>query len=86
LQQLKAGPHKGFRKKGWGKMHYTMTLWEHESDLKSFAQSGPHAQAMKKSARIAREIRTITYDASVLPSWAEARSKLASKEAKVWVF
>lgn len=41
-------------------------------------------QAMKDSARIAREIRTITIDADTLPSW--KRAKRILQEGKVMRF
>ena len=66
-------------------MHYTMTLWDNEADLKAFASTGAHLEAMKKSKEIAKEIRIYTYDADSLPSWKEAKQLLASK-AKVYQF
>lgn len=62
--------------------HYTMTLWESEQDLKLFASSGAHLDAMKSSKEIAREIRTITIDADKLPNWKEAE-KLLEKGTSV---
>lgn len=49
-----------------------MTLWRDEEKLRKFAFSGAHLETMKESARIAREIRTITIDADTMPSWKEA--------------
>ena len=72
LRQLKATNCKEFRKKGIWTKHYTMTLWESESDLKDFARSGAHLDAMKKTGEIAKELRTYTYDAEKLPGWDEA--------------
>ena len=62
-------------------MHYTMTLWESEEDLKAFAASGAHLEAMKKGASIAREIRTLTIDGEQLPDWKTAK-ELLKKEGK----
>lgn len=76
IRQLKSTDCKSFKKKGYWTKHYTMTLWNNEEELKSFASSGPHLQAMKTSSRIAKEIRTITIDAEKLPSWAEAMELL----------
>lgn len=53
-----------------------MTLWNNEEELKSFARSGPHLQAMKTSKQLAKEIRTITIDTETLPSWKEAMELL----------
>lgn len=72
VRQLKASNYKDFRKKGIWTKHYTMTLWNNEQEIKDFAQSGAHLEAMKNSKKIAREIRTITIDAESLPDWKEA--------------
>lgn len=72
IKQLKATDCKEFKKKGKWTKHYTMTLWNNESELKEFAKSGAHLEAMKKSKDIAKEIRTITYETETLPSWEEA--------------
>lgn len=80
--QLKSERHKDFKKKGFWTTHYTMTLWENERDLQDFARSGAHLEAMKRSAEIAKEIRTVTIDAEKLPSWDDAINLL--KEGKVY--
>jgi hypothetical protein len=72
LKQLRTTQCKDFKKRGIWTKHYTMTLWSNEVELKSFAQSGAHLEAMKASKKIAKEIRTITIDAQQLPSWKEA--------------
>ncbi|GAA0878368.1 hypothetical protein GCM10009119_13360 [Algoriphagus jejuensis] len=84
LKQLKATNCKGFRKKGFWTTHYTMALWENEADLKSFAQSGAHLEAMKKTKEIAKEVRTYTYESQKLPSWEEAIRLL--EKGKVYSF
>lgn len=76
MRQLRSTNHKEFRKKGIWTKHYTMTLWENEEDLKAFAMSGAHLEAMKRSKNIAREIRTITIDTDSLPNWEEAKTLL----------
>lgn len=76
LQQLKTTNCKDFKKKGIWTMHYTMTLWENEEQLKAFAKSGAHLDAMKKSATIAKEIRTLTIDAEELMDWKTAKKLL----------
>lgn len=81
LKQLKTTNCKDFKKRGIWTKHYTMTLWNNETELKEFAASGAHFDAMKKSQQIAKEIRTITLDAEVLPSWDEAKKLL--ENAKV---
>ena len=81
MKQLKSTNCKKFKKRGIWTKHYTMTLWTNESELKEFAVSGAHLDAMKRSRNIAKEIRTITIDADSLPSWKEANKLLA--KAKV---
>lgn len=73
------------RSTGFWTMHYTMTLWDEESSLKNFAKSGAHLEAMKISKDIAKEIRTLTYDADRLPSWRAAKADL-KKEGRVQVY
>lgn len=77
IKQLKAGHCRDFKKKGWWTTHYTMSLWDTEEDLKAFARSGAHREAMEASGKIAREIRTITIEAQALPDWPEAKALLA---------
>jgi hypothetical protein len=84
MKQLKATDYKDFKKKGVWTKHYTMTLWNNEEELKAFARSGAHLEAMKKTKEIAKELRTYTYDAEKLPEWDEA-IKLLDK-AKVFTF
>ncbi|HYG01587.1 MAG TPA: DUF3291 domain-containing protein [Chryseosolibacter sp.] len=57
---------------GFWTKHYTMTLWNDEASLRSFARNGHHLAAMKKSASLAKEISTLTIDADSLPTWKEA--------------
>lgn len=76
FNQLKSAKYVKFKKQGFLSMHYTMTLWENEKDLKSFAMDGAHREAMKKTAKIAREIRIYTYDADSLPDWKSAKNML----------
>ncbi len=84
LKQLKATNCKEFKKNGFWTKHYTMTLWNNETELKEFAKSGAHLEAMKNSKNISKEIRTFTYDADVLPSWEEGKKML--ENAKVLQF
>lgn len=66
------------KKRGLWTTHYTMTLWENEADLKDFARSGAHFKYMKTSGKIAKAIKTLTIDATEMPSWKEARAMLAT--------
>jgi heme-degrading monooxygenase HmoA len=84
MKQLKGTNYKDFKKRGVWNKHYTMTLWNSEEELRAFSNSGPHLEAMKRSKEMAKEIRTITIDADVLPSWREAKKLL--EKAKVIKF
>ena len=72
VKQLKSTNYKDFKKRGVWTKHYTMTLWNNEEELKEFARSGAHLEAMKISKQIAKEIRTITIEANTLPNWKDA--------------
>ncbi|MUP47424.1 DUF3291 domain-containing protein [Gramella sp. BOM4] len=76
IKQLRATNCRDFKKRGFWTWHYTMTLWNNEQELKDFAGSGAHLEAMKKSKKIAREIRTITIETDHLPDWTEAKRLL----------
>lgn len=76
-RQLKSTQCKQFKKQGFWTTHYTMTLWNSEQELKDFAKSGAHLEAMKTSKEIAKEIRTLTIDGDQLPSWKVARELLS---------
>lgn len=80
-RQVRKTPCREFKKYGRWTKHYTMTLWESESELQDFARSGAHLESMKKSSQIAREIATLRYEADALPNWKDAISKL-EKEGK----
>ena len=75
-RQLKKSNYKAYKKTGLWTKHYTMTLWENERDLKDFASRGAHLEAMKRTAKIAREIRTITIETDSLPNWKKAKELL----------
>ncbi|MFN0204651.1 MAG: DUF3291 domain-containing protein [Bacteroidia bacterium] len=73
---------KGFirmKNTGLGYMHYTLSAWESEADMKAFMRSGAHAEAMKESANIATELATYTYEGDTLPEWKEAKQVIAEK-------
>lgn len=72
LKQLKATNSLDFKKRGIWTKHYTMSLWNNEQEMRDFAMSGAHLEAMKTSKKIAKEIRTVTIDADKLPDWTTA--------------
>ena len=73
VKQLKQSACFASKTKGFWTKHYTMTLWESESDMKSFARSGAHLKAMKNNSSFSKEIKTITISADDFPSWKEAK-------------
>ncbi len=75
-RQLKATAYLDFKNRGFWTTHYTMTLWSSEEELKEFARSGAHLEAMKTSKAIAKEIRTLTINTTTLPNWKEAKKLL----------
>lgn len=81
IRQLRTTNCKDFKKRGIWTTHYTMTLWNTEDELKHFASSGAHLEAMKAGKRIAKEIRTVTIDADSLPNWKEAKRILKKAKA-----
>ena len=82
--QIKSSNCVKFKKHGFWLHHYTMTLWSNESEMKTFSSSGAHLKAMKISANIAKDIKTISIKANELPSWKEAKQLL--KKAKVLTY
>lgn len=85
MKQLKGTNYVAFKKQGLWTKHYTMTLWKNEEDLKTFARSGAHKEAMKLSRIIAKELNTLTIDADALLDWNSAK-KLLEKDGKVLRF
>ena len=79
MTQLRATNYVKKKTIGFWTKHYTMTLWENENDLKSFAKSSHHLAAMKKGSTIAKEIRTLTIEADQLPNWKNSKLLLLQK-------
>lgn len=84
MKQMKTSGHLEFKKQGVWTKHYTMSLWPDEQSMQEFVRSGAHLEAMKQSKAIAKEIRTITYEADALPDWKTAKGLL--EKAKVLKF
>ena len=76
VRQLKTTDCKKFKKQGLWTKHYTMSLWNSEEEMKAFAYSGAHMEIMKTSKEIAKEIRSVTIEATELPNWKEAKRLL----------
>lgn len=80
VKQLKSTSCKKYKNIGFWTKHYTMTLWEDEQSMKEFVQSGAHLESMKKSSKIAKEIKVLTIDSTDFISWKEARKILANQK------
>jgi hypothetical protein len=61
---------------GFGYLHFTLSAWETEEDMKKFYREGPHLNAMKKTSVIAAETRTYSYKTETFPKWNEAKELL----------
>ncbi len=70
---------------GFGYIHCTLSAWETQEDVKNFAKSGAHLQAMKESATIATQIATYIYETDKMPDWKKAK-ELLEKHGKVLNF
>ncbi len=79
LRQVKKAGCLKYRSTGFWTMHYTLTAWNSEEELKTFSKSGAHLQAMKHAADIAKEINTLTYETDHFPNWKEAKALLKSR-------
>ncbi|MEM7039540.1 MAG: DUF3291 domain-containing protein [Bacteroidota bacterium] len=85
IQQLRKTNCVKYKSRGFWTKHYTMSLWNTEEEMKTFAREGAHKIAMQSSRKVAREIRIHAYDADALPDWKTAKSQLM-KEGKVYRF
>ena len=77
-QIQKAEGCKVYKSTGFWTKHFTMSFWESEEHMKAFAYSGNHQKAMKISGKIAKEIRTYTYQTETLPDWKKAKELVMS--------
>lgn len=77
VRQLKKTNHQGYKSKGLGKTHFTMSLWPDEQSKNDFYRSGAHAKAMEKTAKYAKSVRFYVYEGDQLPNWDEAKRLLA---------
>lgn len=85
IGQLKSTKCIAYKSTGFWTLHYTMSLWETQEEMKEFAKSGKHLKAMKKSATIAKEIRTLAVEVPSLLTWKEAKQRLL-KEGRILNF
>ena len=64
---------------GFGYLHFTLSAWESEEDIKNFARSGAHLAAMKLSRSLSSEIRIYTFQSEEIPNWKDAKQLLLEK-------
>jgi hypothetical protein len=79
---------KGFvemKNRGFGYLHFTLSVWESEADAKNFARSGAHLEAMKESRKLATEIRIYTFQGEKIPNWRKVK-RLLRERGKVFSF
>ena len=79
---------KGFismKNKGFGYLHFTLSVWESEADAKNFARCGAHLAAMKESRKLATEIRVYTFESELMPVWKDAE-RLLFERGRVFAF
>jgi hypothetical protein len=79
VKQLKKTPCVKYKSVGFWKKHYTMTLWNNEDEMRLFATSGAHLDAMKSSYKIANAIKVLTIDCDQLIGWKEAKLRVESQ-------
>jgi hypothetical protein len=77
--QLRKTNYLKYKSTGFWTKHYTLSLWDNVQDMKNFARSGAHLEAMKKSAKIAKEIRTAVVHVEAVPTWQEAKAKVQAE-------
>jgi hypothetical protein len=73
---IQAKGEKGFvalKNTGFGYLHYTVSGWQTEEDVKRFSKTGSHLMAMKQASALASEIKTHTYQSHKIPTWQEAK-------------
>lgn len=83
--QLKNHPNSGFKKTGFWTNHYTITSWNNRQEMQDFARSGAHLDSMKKAGSIAKEVRTLTYEADAMPTWSAAKAML-EKDGRITTY
>lgn len=66
----------GFKTGGFYPKQFTMTLWNNAEEMKKYARTGTHLQAMQHVRSVATEVQTISFEATELPDWKVATEKL----------
>lgn len=55
-----------------GLLHFSRSVWRDEDAMQAFARSGPHAKAMRRTARLATYWKFHHFRAAEVPPWDEA--------------
>ncbi|MBI3220863.1 MAG: DUF3291 domain-containing protein [Bacteroidetes bacterium] len=77
VHQLKQDhPQVIFQASGFWKTYYTLSGWNDAAEMKRYATSGHHLNAMKAAAKVAAKIQTITFECAAFPSWKEVKERL----------
>jgi len=76
IKQMKSTAVVQYKSTGLWTTHYTMSLWNNKEDMQAFARSGAHLEAMKQSAKLAKEIKTLSIETDALPDWKTAKEKI----------
>ncbi|NOS90489.1 MAG: DUF3291 domain-containing protein [Cyclobacteriaceae bacterium] len=77
-QLQKDYPHAIFKASGFWKTYYTLSGWKDAAEMKRYATSGAHFEAVKSAAKVAARVQTITFESTNIPSWKEAKEKLTT--------
>lgn len=72
--QIKKSACVKFKKQGFWKDHYTITMWKNKDDMYAFSKQGAHLKAMQIGHQIASEIKTVIIETDEFPTWSEAKS------------
>ena len=81
-----ARAHRGFREMkitGFGYDHYTLSVWETADDVKSFAHSGAHLQAVEITRELASEVTIYTFESDLVPTWKDLIRLLKEKGRRI---
>jgi hypothetical protein len=67
----------GWKSTGFGREHFTMTLWEDPAEIKNFMKAdGAHRRAMGWTKKLATHVKVYTYPADAFPTWRAAKQML----------
>lgn len=70
-----------YKTHGFWTDHYTLTLWKSREAMEEFHSSSAHKKALAQRAKIAKTIRTFSYEDDELPTWDEVKVLLPEGKA-----